>query len=124
MKAETSKVKALTIELILDYKKHMWSDEEWESRDKWNGWVDQIREEVGDGSQRENANECCDINMIDWKNVLKKMSPMNVAGPDGIPSYWWKKVRTLLPAFLRIVIKEIREDTNQTWLYEAYVVIY
>ena len=58
----------------------MWSDEEWESRDNWNEWVDQIRE-VGDG----NHLWCCDINMIDLKNVLKKMSPLKAAAPDGIP---------------------------------------
>ena len=74
MKAEpTSKVKALTIEWILYYWKHMWSDEEWESRDNWNEWVDQIWEEVGDGNQTENVNVCCDINMIDLKSVLKNM---------------------------------------------------
>ena len=42
----------------------MWSDEEWESRHNWNEWVDQIREEVGDGSQSQNVNECCDINTV------------------------------------------------------------
>ena len=62
-------------------------------------WVDQIREN-------------------DLKNVLKTISPMKAAELDSIPPYWWKKVRSLLPAILKIVIKEIREDTNQNWLYE------
>ena len=44
------------LERILDKRKHMWSDEEWESRDNWNERVDQIREEVGDGNQTENVN--------------------------------------------------------------------
>ena len=95
----------------------MWSDEEWENRDNWNEWVDQIREDVGDGNQTENVIECFDINMIDLKNVLKKISPMKAVRPDGIPPYWWKRVRSLLPAILRIVINEIREDTNQNWFY-------
>ena len=103
----------------------MWSDEEWESRDNWNEWVDQIREEVRDGKQTENVNECCDISMIDLKNVLKRMSPMKAAGPDGIPPYWWKKIRSLLPVILRIDNKrdqgryepKLALYEGRTWLF-------
>lgn len=53
------------------------------------------------------------------KECFKKVPPSKAAGTHGTPSYCWKKVKSLLPAMLRIVIKETTVGTNQNWLYEG-----
>ena len=59
------------------------------------------------------------VTMPELMRVLKKASPMKPAGPECIPMYWWKNLKTLRPVMLKVINNETKVESKANWLYEG-----
>ena len=89
----------------------------WNNRNEWNKWLENIKNEIKQMECNVDINE--NVTIPELRRVLKSASPMKAAGPECIPMYLWKNLKTLHQVMLKVIKKEIKVENKANWLYEG-----